>query len=150
MRVWWLGFAACGGQDVMTSDPLPPPDTDGACGDVTTHDVTLLGAVVLDDLPFEGATIWVEDRGWEPGTILAEGVTGADGTVTFALDDLVSVEDCWGVLLDYVAVASAVSPADGSTLSGETDLNSHLFSAIDSGSLVADFSPFPIELEAVE
>lgn len=117
-------------------------DTDqGACGEVSEWVLTLHGAVEGPTGAYEGATVVLEDRGWSPGTELGEATTGADGRFTMDGLQVTSVERCWGTLLDYVVVAT-----DGD-MSGEKGVNTYLYDAIDDGSLVADASAFPVDLE---
>jgi len=118
-------LVACkGGQD---SDPQ---ETGGACGAVTEHTISV--EVTVDDgsdAPVEGATVRLEERAWEPGT-LGEGTTDAQGQVTLADLSITSVEDCWGTVLDYQLVVEK-DPA-----STEVRLNSALFNAVQSGEQV--------------
>ena len=53
---------------------------------------------------------------------------------------LTSLEDCWG-LLDYNV------EADKGIFYGEREANTQLFNAINDGTLIADMSLVPIELE---
>ncbi|MFT7520111.1 MAG: hypothetical protein ACI9MC_002255 [Kiritimatiellia bacterium] len=120
-------------------------DTDeqpsGACGEVTEH-VVAVRAKVLDSeaSPVIGALVEVQDRGWDPGTVLGSGLTNASGEVHLVDLNVTSVEDCWGTLLDYYVVATL----DDRT--AEKQVNSALFSAIDGGTLEADLRSTPIEL----
>ncbi len=103
---------------VVTGDPS------GQCGEVTTHDMVLRVAVQEGDRPARGVDVWLEDRGWAPGTIMATGVTNDEGQVTMDIDQLTSVEDCWSSLLDYVIVAE-----DGD-LYAERGISTPLYNAI--------------------
>ena len=62
------------------------------------------------------------------------------GTFTIVASQMVQVEDCSGLLGHY-----AVAELDD--LSGEAGINSAVFTAVDSGTLVADLSAVPIDLE---
>ena len=55
--------------------------------------------------------------------------------------DLVSVEGCWGLMLDYTAEVSFMGH------SASRDLNSALLGALTTGGGVADIRPLPIELD---
>src|SRR5687768_2058965 len=97
LAIWAFGCA----------DPPDPPrsdtdDPDGACGDVTAIDVTIVGKVR------DGAQQWVpgahvalEERNWEPGTIHGEADTDADGAFEMTAVDLPVVEGCWGVAVQF-------------------------------------------------
>lgn len=132
-----LALTACSGPG---DDSDTDPDTDPTgCGDVTTHTITVI-ARVEDGAgsPFEGATVRLEERNWDPHT-LGEGTTDASGDVTLADLSVTGVERCWGTALDYVLVAT-----DG-TLTAEADINSFLFANRDAGE--ADRRAFPLVLE---
>lgn len=138
MRALWLLLAltACGdGGDTDTDS-----DTDGgACGDVSTHTLSLWGLVHdASGAPVQGASVRLEDRGWNDGDVLGEGTSGADGS--FLLEDLevTSVEDCWGTMLSYWVVA------EEGERSGEEQVNVWLYTAIDEGSASADASTVPV------
>ena len=140
--------AGCSGDDTSADDGgndqiVDTDDTEpqGLCGDVTYWDLTITGRVRSETGgAAPGATVTIEDRVWVPGTIYGTATTDGTGTFTIAVTDLVSVEDCWG-MLGYYAVAEL------GNLSGEAGINSALFTAIDTGSLVADLSAVPIDLE---
>lgn len=135
------------GTPTPTDPTAPTTDTEpsGACGEIAVYDLTLTGTVVG---PYGEAApdtdVWVEDRGWVPGTILGTGVTDAYGAFTLTLDNVTSAERCWATLLDYVLVGERTMPAG--TQSGELDLNSTLFNAIQDGTLAADLGAFPLTL----
>ena len=138
---------SCGGNSLADSGPTETePTNDGACGEVSTHDVTVTARVTFEDTPMEGVTVELLDRGWTPGDILASGLTDEFGSITLDIVGLTAVEDCWGTMLDYYLTAS-VDDSSGA-LYGEKQMNSHLQSAINNGSLTVDVSSFPIELEA--
>ncbi|MBT3219647.1 MAG: hypothetical protein HN348_11195 [Proteobacteria bacterium] len=136
-----LGWTACTGK----KDTDVPVDTDddspGACGDVSTWDIWIRARVVQNNASVSGADLWLVDRGWEPGTILGQGVTGNNGRVEFEAKDVTSVEDCWGTLLDYYLVA------EKGDATGEKGVNTYLHSAIDSGQQ-ADITAFPVEISS--
>ena len=105
----------------------------GACGDVSEHDVTISGGVLTPDGdPADGAVVWLDDRAWN-FTELGNSVADQDGRFTLRATGVTSVEDCWG-MLDYVLVAEHASGY------GEDGLNPQLRSAIDDGSLVVDLT----------
>ncbi len=140
MRAWWLVFAltACTAGD---TDPVSDTD-DGACGDVSTHTLSLSGRVEsTSGQPVEGASVRLEDRGWNVGEVLGEGTSGVYGD--FLLEDLevTSVEDCWGLVLSYWVVAEQEES------SGEQQVNVWLYNAIDEGSASADASSTPVVIE---
>jgi hypothetical protein len=116
-------------------------DSNGQCGDVTTWDVTIAGAVEDASGPVGGAAVRLEDRAWNTDDVLGEATTEVDGSFSLDAKSVTSVEGCWGTVLDYRIVAEE----GGRT--GETKVNSALFDAIDSGSLEADISDFPILIE---
>lgn len=133
-----LALAACSGADPEDSDT---DGSNGQCGDVTTWDVTIAGAVEDASGAVDGATVTLEDRGWNAGETLGTATTASDGTFELAATGVTSVEGCWGTVLDYVVVAT-----EGGRI-GEDEVNSALHDAIDSGSLHADISEFPIVIE---
>lgn len=130
---------------VATDTATTPTDTApprGACGEITVWDLWLKGKVLdRTGRPALGASVRLEDRGWAPVTVLGTTTTDAQGLFELPITGLTSVEDCWATLLDYVAVA------ERGTEVGEADVNTELFNAIQSGTLVADRTLFPIEME---
>ena len=139
--MWLLAvllLVACG---VDSSETGETETDDGACGEVSTWDVSLSGTVESASGPVAGALVTLEDRGWEPGTTLGSAETEADGGFVIEAVGVTSVEDCWGTLLNYVVVAE-----DGD-LRGERGINSPLYDAIASGSLEADISGAPLLVE---
>jgi hypothetical protein len=152
MPLRWTLLLACsvacsgdgGAPDGDDDDDDVPGETDepnGQCGDVTTWDVTVTGRVrAPGGGAAAGATVRIEDRVWDAGKVYGTATTDAMGAFTILAEDLVSVEDCWG-MLGYYAVA------ERDDTSGEAGINSALFSAIDTGSLTADISAVPIDLE---
>lgn len=130
------GLVGCGGV------PADSDSTDGACGAVTTHDLVVLGRVILSSgAAAGGATVELVDEGWEPGTVV--GVTTAQSTGAFSLDAIAvtSVEGCWGSLLDYRLVAER----DGAT--GTLGVNQALYAAITDETFQADVSASPITVQ---
>jgi len=124
---------------VTTEDSEPP---DGQCGDVSHWDLHIEGAVVdWQERPFEGIDVELQDRGWNPGTVMGTATTDADGMYAFDVSQLTSVEDCWGTLLDYVLVGT-----DGD-LVAEEGVNPQLYNAIVDGSLEVDLYTVPLVLE---
>jgi hypothetical protein len=134
-----LCIMGCKGDAGDTDDS---DNDDGACGEVTHWDVTVLGQVVDgDDVPVESAHVELVDQGWEPGTVLGEATADMSGAFTLQAEQVTSVVDCWGTMLDYRLTAEE----GGRT--GEKSVNSYLFDAIDSQSLEADISAFPVIIE---
>jgi hypothetical protein len=115
-------------------------EPDGACGEVDNFDASVFGMVTDGGAPVEGATVVLEDRGWEPTTDMGSATTNAKGTFTINAPGLTSVEDCWGTLLDYVLVA------EKGAKKGEKSINSQLHTAYDTDGS-ADVSAFPVEIE---
>jgi hypothetical protein len=122
--------------DTQTTEPS------GACGDPILYDLTVIGTVTSGPGQYAPAAhVVLEDRGWEPGTILGEGFTDEKGVFQLSVVGLTSLENCWGTVLDYVL------EADKGVFYGEKDINTNLFNAIEDGSLVADMSAFPLQME---
>jgi hypothetical protein len=125
--------------DTDTAEPQ------GQCGDVTTWDVVLRGRVHNPfDQPIAGATITLEDRGWMPITVLATGTSDTYGAFELSIQGLTSVEDCWGILLDYVVTGESQLGQVG-----EDGVNPELFDAVNSGSLEATMG-LPLVLDYPE
>jgi len=132
-------FSACGDKD---PNPTDDTDEDGACGAVSTHMLTLTASVESETgAPVAEVAVWLEDRGWEPGTIVGQGTTDADGQVMLEALSITSVENCWGTLLDYVLVAEADQGR------GEKEVNHPLYNAILDGHNAADVTAIPIVLK---
>jgi hypothetical protein len=128
--------------DTVDTNDTQTTEPSGACGDPIQYNLTVIGTVTSGPGQYApGAHVVLEDRGWEPGTILGEGVTDNKGVFTLDVVGLTSLENCWGTVLDYVL------EADKGVFYGERDINSNLFNAIEDGSLVADMSAFPLEME---
>lgn len=150
-----FALAACSGK-AGTSSPTgetgatPTTDTDttdtfvtdtdpqGACGDPVLYDLQVTGQVMGPSGPSPEAHVILEDRVWAPG-ILAETYTDGEGHFVMDVIGVTSLEGCWGLLGYFVA-------ADKGTFYGERGVNSELFNAISSGTMVADLS-FPLEME---
>lgn len=145
---WWCWIVVgCGSQDLQeaplaTADSSTTGPPDSACGDVTDgYEVQILGRVTLGGKPVAGARVTIEEHTWEPGTVHGDGVTGEKGEFDVLATELVSVEGCWGLMLDYTAEVSAAG------FGGSRNLNSALLGALTAGDGVADIRPLPIELE---
>ena len=127
-----------------TEEPTTVPTTSGnptagACGDVTVHDVRLVGGVVFqngDDAA--DVDVFLDDRAWE-NEILGGTTTNGAGQFDFLAQGVTDVEDCWG-LLDYVLVAE-----DGQD-SVEDGINPQLRTAIADGTLIVDLGPDALTL----
>ena len=133
-------LVACGGSSEDTDDSDDLGGEGGACGEITEHNLSILGRVTQDGQPVEGADVWIEERLWTFGQRFGNGITDADGVFEFQAQRVVAVEDCWGTALDYVAV---VVRGDDTA---EDDMNSSLFDAINSGTFSVDTTAFPIKL----
>jgi len=134
-----LSFLAAG----CTSAPVDDTEDTrlGACGEISTWNVTVLGRVEDAAGAVGGAEVSLEDRGWEPVTGLGATTTATNGSFTVEARNLTAVEGCWGTLLDYVLVAT-----EGSR-SGERGINHPLYGAIDDGSMEADIRGNPLVIE---
>lgn len=122
--VLWSVFLglSCSGDDTDT-DTEPT----GQCGAVTEHVLALSITVEgPDGAAVVGATVTLEERAWDPGS-LGAAITGDDGVAVLADLTVTSVEGCWGTALDYVA---AVQLGDRQA---EEALNPTLFNAIQAG-----------------
>lgn len=96
-------IACGGGEAVDTGDTDPAPK--GACGEVTRHDLVLTGVVHHDGVPVQGANVTLEERAWHAdGKVFGTAVTDASGAYVLDVDDVVSVQDCWGSALAYYLV----------------------------------------------
>lgn len=144
--VRWFGLAlvlvACGGGE---DDSVPVTTTGGGggqCGDVTEHDVVVRSRVVdTDQQPVEGAEVRLMENTWNSqGKIYGSGNTDAQGVVEFTALNVTSVEDCWGVVLNYTLEAQL------GARSGSDTYNSSLFNAIN-GDGVSDTTSFPIVIQ---
>ncbi len=136
-------LAACGGGAELDSEPAAPTQG-GACGEVSEHDILIRARVVDSDgiTPVAGAELRiVEDRWHQPERVWGSGITGADGVGEFTAAGIVSVEDCWGVALNYILTAQL-----GDRVASDTMYNSSLFNAINSQTWEADTTAFPLVL----
>jgi hypothetical protein len=140
---WSMVMFLLGGCVDTNSDPVleDTGETKGACGEVTEWDITVYGVVTLDGDLVEGASIELEDRGYNLGTILGSGISDANGEFEFLAAQVVSVEDCWGTLLNYYL------NAESGDLFGEKKVNTYLHTAIYDETLEADIRGFPVKLE---
>jgi len=112
------GTTTAPGTGTTTGEPQ------GGCGAVTTHDLEVFGRVTDEDgRPVADAEVWLEETAWAPG-ILASGVTDAEGGFRLESQEITSVEDCWGIALDYLIGAAS------DDLAGERGINSSLYNAI--------------------
>ncbi|HHO51971.1 MAG TPA: hypothetical protein ENK18_14085 [Deltaproteobacteria bacterium] len=132
--------------DTAPTDTAPPGAPDSACGETSYHDLVVLG-LVEDSAgqPAVGARVWLEDRGLSP-TVQTMGEATVDpyGQFEMSVIQLASVEDCWGILLDYVLVGELANER------GEEGINATLHNAILDGSGIADRGSIPLQLEVVE
>jgi len=87
------------------------------------------------------AVVELEDRRRRPATILGEAVTAANGEFVLDATNITSIEDCWGILLDYnLTVESAIGDA-------EKQMNSWLHTSIRDESYEVDIRNFPIKVD---
>lgn len=129
-----------------TADTAPPEPPDSACGETTYHDLTVLGRVEDSaGQPAVGALVRLEERGYSPTvTNLGEATVDVYGQFELSAPGLVSVEDCWGILLDYVLVGELGNER------GEEGVNPTLLNAILDETLIADRGNTPLVLEIQE
>ena len=112
------GTTTAPGTGTATGEPQ------GGCGAVTTHAMEVFGRVTDDEgRPVEYAEVWLEETAWAPG-ILASGTSDGSGIFQLDVQEITSVEDCWGIALDYLIGAES----DGMT--GDRGINSSLYNAI--------------------
>ena len=131
-----LALTACSGEEPgpSTTDTTEPQ---GACGDVSSIDVSITGTVEDGDGTFlSGVSVWLEERNWNPGTIHGEATSDGAGSFTFQALGLPVVEDCWGTAVQFYLVGET------DTLSGEKPMNSPIFNAYDDGSYSVDLGAF--------
>jgi hypothetical protein len=140
-------LAACAGDDSTPGDDddgtpgTHDTEPQGQCGDVTYWDVTVTGRVrTPQGGPAVGASVRIENREWDPGTVYVTGTTDAMGAFSVLAPQMVQVEECSGLLGHYAV-------AELGELSGEAGLDSAVFTAVDQGTFVADISQIPIVLE---
>jgi hypothetical protein len=138
-----LALVACGGKDADSGAGGPTDGPPSACGEVSEgYDVELTGLVLLQGVPVEGASVALVERNWTPGTTYGSASSGGDGRFVLQATNLVSVEGCWGTALDYKL------RGEHAGFVREQDVNSSLLAAIVDGSLDADLSGVPLELDA--
>ena len=130
-------------QDVDTSaaseDSGPPPS---ACGDVTDGwDITVKGVVTLRGKPAAGAVVTLTENVWVPGTVHGDAQVDASGLFVLDARDMVSVEDCWGIMLDYTLEARLGDVAVS------RNINAPTLGAWTRGESLVDLSEFPFELD---
>ena len=91
--------------------------------------------------PVAGAELRIiEDAYHFPEKIYGFAITGTDGVGEFDANRIVSVEDCWGVMLNYVLYGQL-----GERIATD-DYNSNLFNAINSETWRTDTTSFPLVL----
>lgn len=142
LSLWlWMGCAV----GCVADEPVDTgPDTDpegGACGAVTEHDLVVTGVVHLDGEPVEGANVVLEERAWHAGgKVFGTALSDAQGRFELSVDDVVSVEDCWGTALAYYLVGVRGDSR------GELGVNGPLFHAIHNQESSTQVL-FPVEIE---
>ena len=133
---------ACGGGE----DPVETLTTDiyqGACGDVLEFDLIISGVVHRDGEPTQGASVYLEESIWTRGETWGSVTTDADGRFSLDARNLVAVEDCWGVVIDYQLYALQ-GPEQGTQ-----DMNSPLSGAY-RDSLTEYELFYPIDIEPLD
>lgn len=136
--VWASAVACGGGEPVDTGDTDPAPK--GACGEVTRHDLVLTGVVLLEGEPVEGANVALEERAWHAdGKVFGTAVTDASGEYVLVVDDVVSVQGCWGSALAYYLVGVRGDAR------GEMGVNGPLYHGIKNADRNIEIR-FPVEL----
>jgi hypothetical protein len=143
---WWViaGLVGCGGGSDGETDGADggdgPPD-DGACGEIGTAPVQVLGELALaDGSPAGGAAVRLEERNWNnPIRVFASGTTDPAGRFELAAT-IDTVADCWGTAVDYYVIGEL------GTAYGERGVNSYLFNAVEgTGAGVATLDvPIPL------
>lgn len=111
---------------------------ESACGATHYADMTISGVVI--DASWQrvaGAAVWLEERDWGPTTVRGEGVSAADGTFLFEIEQVPIVEECWGIGPQFHIVAE-----DGLRI-GEIPVNMQIVFAWLDGTLVADTDGLP-------
>lgn len=136
----WVG---CGGGGSVDGSETSETDTElsGACGDVSSMDVTLTGKVVDGDgAGIEGADLWLEERNWSPGRVHGTARSSGGGAFELIAVDLPVVEGCWGTAVSYWLVG------DDGARTGEKPLNPEMLHAWEDGTFAADITAFPLIL----
>ncbi|MBX2801999.1 MAG: carboxypeptidase-like regulatory domain-containing protein [Myxococcales bacterium] len=125
------------------SDADVDTEPKSACGETTYHNVLVNGRVIgPGGSPASGVSVHLEERRYLiEVTQYGAGVTDANGDFSFTAKQIVSVEDCWALLLDYHLVAERGNQGT------EEFANTLLFNAIDTGAGVANFITPPLQLE---
>lgn len=133
----WVAFALMGcGVEEDTAE------ADNLCGEITTHEVAILGRV--EDAAGDGvaaAAVTLVDEGWVPGTRLGEAVTDEAGAFRLDASEVTAAESCWGSVLRYELVATA------GELRGVKVVTSYVHEAIRGGSGEANLADFPVVVE---
>jgi hypothetical protein len=135
-----IAVAGCSGGDPTTPTGDDDGEPSGACGEVTSFDVTIRGHVEdAAGAPVAFADVWIEERNWDPGE---KGRGRSDAAGQFAIDgrDLPVVEDCWGLATQYWIVG------EKDELTGEWPATRILIPAYASGG-DADMGGLPLVLE---
>ena len=137
-----LVLFACGGGTESTGDSLTTTDGGGQCGDVSDHNILIRAKVVEQDgvTPVAGAELRIIEDVWHfPERIYGFAITDSTGVGEFTANGIVSVEDCWGVSLNYGLYAQL-----GDRTASDPSFNSSLFNAINSETWVSDTTGFPL------
>lgn len=140
---WVCG--ACSSEKALTDtsaelrDSSPPPS---ACGAVIDGwEINIQGIVLLRGEPATEALVTVRENVWVPGTVNGNANVDAVGGFTLLAQDMVSVEDCWGIMLDY---SLDVSLGD---MELSRNINAPILGAWTRGESVVDLTAFPFELD---
>ena len=144
MRACLLGgllWSGCKEDEEPSSESTADSEPIGACGELSSFDVTVVGRVKdLDNQWVAGVNVALEERNWSPGTIHGASVSDGDGAFSFAASGLPVVEDCWGTAVQYWLVGAS------GALAGEKPMNPLMVDAYESGLGVVDLGEFPLIL----
>lgn len=133
-----IGCTDSGSATDTDTDTGRPP---GACGDVSSIDVSITGGVRdQDEHPVSSAHVALVERNWEPGTVHGEANTDSSGHFTMEATDLPVVEGCWGTAVQFWL------EGDKGAQTGEKPMNSLIIGAYNDGSLDVDLGQFPLIL----
>jgi len=104
-------------------------------------EIGVKGVVTLRGEPATGASVRMVENVWVPGTLNGAATVDAYGRFAFSARDMVSVEDCWGIMLDYTVEVSL----DGFALT--RNINAPILGAWTRGDSLVDLTAFPFELD---
>ena len=120
-------------------DSGPPPS---ACGEVIDGwDITVKGVVTLRGEPATDASVRMVENVWVPGTTHGNATVDTYGRFDLLARDMVSVEDCWGIMLDYTVEISL------GEMAVSRNINAPILGAWTRGESLVDLTAFPFELD---